>query len=91
MLTELDEKTENVSDDETDLSTLSEHRATRNLLKVIIVALNQGALGEHEVERECGQGEREEEGDPDESRVCLDHATVSNHRADESTRGSHHK
>jgi hypothetical protein len=81
---ELDEKTENVSDDETNLSTLSEHRATRNLLKVAIVALNQGALGKHEVECECGQGDREEEADPDETRVCLDHATVPNHRANES-------
>lgn len=78
-LTELEEKANNVADDEADLSTRVEHRATRNFLEILVVALNQGTLGEHEVEGESGQGEREEETDPDESRVGPDHTTVSNH------------
>lgn len=88
MLTKLDEESENVSNDERDLSTRIEHRATSNLFQVFIQALDQGALGEHEVEHESSQAEREEEADPDESRVCPDHATVSDYRADESMGGS---
>ena len=86
-LTELEEETDNVADDKADLSAGGEHRATRDLVEVIVVTLNQRALGEHEVERESSQAEREEEAQPDEERVGLDHATVSNHRADESAGG----
>ena len=46
------------------------------------------AVGEHEVGRENGQGEGEQEADPDENRVGLDHAAVSNHRANESAHRS---
>lgn len=79
MLTEIDEKTDDVADEETDLSTRAEYRTARNFLEVLVVALNQVALGEHEVGRENGQGEGEQEADPDENRVGLDHAAVSNH------------
>jgi len=81
---ELEEKTDNVADDETNLPVRGEHRATRDLIEAVVVALDHRALGKHDVEGESGQGDREEEADPDEDRVGLDHATVSNHRTDES-------
>jgi len=80
----MDEKTNDVDDDETDFSTRTENRVARDLVVVLIVALNQRALGEDEIEREHGQGERGEEAHPNENRVGFDHAAVSNHRTDES-------
>lgn len=84
MLTEIDEKTDDIANEESDLSSRTEYRTTRNLLEILVVALNQATLGEHEVGRENGQGEGEQEADPDENRVGLDHAAVSNHRTNES-------
>jgi hypothetical protein len=84
VLTEIDEKADDIADEETDLSARAEYRTARNLVEVLVVALDQAALGEHEVGREDGQGEGEQEADPDENRVGLDHAAVSNHRANES-------
>jgi len=81
---EIDEKADDIADEETDLSARAEYRTARNLVEVLVVALDQAALGEHEVGREDGQGEGEQEADPDENRVGLDHAAVSNHRANES-------
>jgi len=76
---EIDEKTDDVADEETDLSSRAEYRTTRNLLEVLVVALNQVTLGEHEVGRENSQCKGEQEADPDENRVGFDHAAVSNH------------
>jgi len=76
---ELEEETENANDGECNLSTRVEQRATRNLFEVLVVTLNQRALGEHEVERERSQADGEEEAEPDENRISLDHATVSNY------------
>jgi len=76
---ELEEKAKNGTENEADLSARVEHRATSDFVEVLVVTLDQGTLGEHEVERESSQAEREEEADPDENRVDLDHATVSNH------------
>ena len=84
----MEEETNDVADNEGDLSTRVEDRATRDLIVVAIVTLNQRALGEDEVERESGQGERGEEAHPNENRVGLDHATVSDHRANKSVRRS---
>jgi len=81
---EMEEETDNVPDDEPDFSTRRENRATRNLGVVLIITLNQRALGKDEVERERSQRKRRKEAHPDENRVGLDHATVSNHRTDES-------
>jgi hypothetical protein len=75
----MEEETNDVADNEGNLSTRAEDRATRDLIVVAIVTLDQRALGEDEVECECGQGERGEEAHPDENRVGLDHATVSDH------------
>jgi len=56
---ELDEKCNNVADDETSLFTRGEHRVTSSFFEVLVVAPKQGALGEHEVERESSQSEGE--------------------------------
>jgi len=56
---ELDEKADDVADDETNLFAPAEHRTTSDLLEVLVIALNQGALREHEVEGESSQSERE--------------------------------
>jgi len=80
---EMEEESDDVADDKTDLSTRAENRATRNLVVVTIVTLNQRALGKDEVEGECGQGERGEEANPNEDRVGFDHATVSDNRTNE--------
>lgn len=58
---EMEEKANNVTDDKSNLSTSVEDRATGNFVVVAIVALNQRALGEDEVERERRQRERGEE------------------------------
>jgi len=80
----MEEETDDVADNEANLSTRAENRATRDLIVAAIVTLDQRALGEDEVECECGQGERGEEAQPNENRVGLDHATVSDHRANKS-------
>ena len=82
-LTKMEEEANDVAEDETDFSASAENRATRDLVVVAIVTLNQSALGEDEVEGKCGQGERGEEANPDKNRVGFDHATVSDHRANE--------
>jgi hypothetical protein len=87
-LTQLEEKSNNVGDDETDFSAGAKHCTARNLIEVLVETLNQRALGKHEVEREPSQAEREEEAEPDEEGVGFDHAAVSNHRPNESTGGS---
>jgi len=56
---ELDEKADDVADDETNLFAPAEHRTASDLLEVLVIALNQGALREHEVEGESSQSERE--------------------------------
>lgn len=58
---EMEEKANNVTDDKANLSTRVEDRATGNFVVVAIETLNQRALGEDEVERECRQCERGEE------------------------------
>lgn len=85
----MEEEANNVANDETDFSTRAEDRAARDLVVVAVVTLNQRALGEDEVECKSGQGQRREEADPNENRVGFDHATVSDHRANESTGRSH--
>lgn len=80
---EMEEKANNVTDDKSNLSTSVEDRATGNFVVVAIVALNQRALGEDEVERESRQRERGKEAYPNENRIGLDHATVSDNRANE--------
>lgn len=75
----MEEEANNVTDDEANLSTSVEDRATRNFVVAAIVTLDQRALGEDEVERECRQRDRGEEAYPNENRVCFDHATVSDH------------
>jgi len=81
---QLEEKSNNVGDDETDFSAGAKHCTARNLIEVLVETLNQRALGKHEVEREPSQAEREEEAEPDEEGVGFDHAAVSNHRPNES-------
>jgi len=78
-LTKLEEKTNDAADDQANLSTRVEYFATINLVEILVVTLNQRALGERDIARERGQSEGEEEAEPDEERVGLDHATVSNH------------
>ena len=53
----MEEETYDVADDEDDLPTSGENRTTSNFVAAAIVALNQRALGEYEVERECGQSQ----------------------------------
>jgi len=81
---EMEEKTNDVDDDEPDLPTSAENRAASNFLAVAIDALDQRALGEDEVERECSQTQRGEEAHPNEDGVSLNHTTVSDYRANES-------
>ena len=83
----MEEETNDVADDENDLPTGGENRTTSNFVAAAIVALNQRALGEYEVECECGQSQRGEEAHPNEDRVSLNHTTVSDNRANESTGG----
>jgi len=81
---EMEEEANNVADDETDFSTRTENRATRDLVVAAVVTLDQRALGEDDVECKCSQGEREEEAHPNEGRVGFNHTAVSGHRANES-------
>jgi len=80
---EMEEEANHVANDETDFSARAEDRTTRDLVVVAVVTLNQRALGEDEVECKSGQGQRREEAQPNENRVGFDHATVSDHRANE--------
>ena len=82
----MEEESDDIADDETDFSTGAENGAARNLVVAAVVTLDYRALGEDEVEGECGQGERGEEADPNENRVGFDHATVSDHRPNEPAR-----
>jgi hypothetical protein len=87
-LTEVEEETNDITDNETDLPTRAEDRTTRDFVATAVVAIDQRALGEDEVEGKDGQREGGEEAQPDENRVGLDHAPVSDHRANESAERS---
>jgi len=75
----LEEKTNDAADDQANLSARVEYFTTIDFVEILVVTLNQRALGKRDIARECGQAEGEEETEPDEERVGLDHATVSNH------------
>lgn len=53
----MEEEANDIADDETGFSTRVEKRATRDLVVAAVIALNQRAVGENEIECKSGQDE----------------------------------